>query len=277
MRRTIVLNESQFRRIIKESMRESTEVIQGFDDVETNDSPSVTMIGYKLVRLYPNPYKLKELGYSKEDIEKIKRERTNKIYPPYFINKGWELGKWYTAGLQDIIIDIDDESGTITKMRAKGKNPRGATMDLSPNVGLHALELPLAYDNASKTNGLHMPQDLVWAEVEINFEPYDKKSYMDKMGTIKSKEMYPTLKQMSQDKKPFYKGGFIKGINGKMPKQEKTKVVTVYLSSDFKFNRLLTQDQVIDICNQHGVKAIDHDLMLDLNYYFPNDSWKGKN
>lgn len=279
IKNSVSLTESELRALVRKSIIEATETIQGFEDSECLAPPKVTMVGYKLVRLYPNPHKLKEMGKSKEEIQRIIGARTNKVYPPYFVNNGWELGKWYTSGLQDITVEIDDQSGQITKMSASGRNPKGSKMNLSPNVGLHALEIPLAYDNASKANGLHMPPDLVWAEVEINFEPYDEKEYKRKMGTIKSKEMYPTLQQMSKDKKPFYRGGFVKGFNGKIGQNvagaKGCKQVTVYLSSDFKFNRLLTQDEVKSICSKNGVKAIDHELALDLNHYFPNNTWQG--
>lgn len=274
-KKTIYLTEEQIAKI-KNHLNERFETIKGFDDVELDGAPSeIILKGYKLVRLYPNLSKLKDAGYSKEEIENIKQTVSNKVFPPYFLNNGWELGKWYRAGMQDITVEINDETEEIVNMRASGRNSKGTKMPLSPNIGMHALELPLAYDNAQgdKANGNgYMPNDLVWAEIYINFEAYDKQEYTRRLGTIKSKEMYPTLKQASQDKKPFYKGGFKKGMNGKGFGQFP---VTVYLSSEFMFKRLLTQEEVEQICNENGVKAINHELALDLNHYFPNDSWKG--
>lgn len=285
-KKTVVITESQAR-----FLKERTETIPGFPDSECQIPPTVTMKGYKLVRLAPNPKLLKDkLGWSPKlskeqkteieaQIQDITKQVTGKVFPPYFLGNGWELGKWYTAGMQDIQVEIDDTTGHVTSIHATGRNPKGGKMDLSPNVGLHALSAPRAYDNAQgdKANGKgYMPPDLVWAEVEINFEEHDKNDYDSRIGSIGSKgvtrdSMYKELQQMSKDGKPFYRGGHVKGFNGK----GKTERVTVYLSSDFRFTRLLTQEEVKQICTEKGVQAIDHELAVDVNYYFPNNSWKG--
>lgn len=285
-KKTVVITEEQGK-----LLNERTETIKGFPEKECEVPPTITMKGYKLVRLAPNPGLLRDkLGWNRslpkeqklaieKEVQDITKKVTGKIFPPYFLGDGWELGKWYTAGMQDIQAEIDDETGEVTSIHAVGKNPRGSNMTLSPNVGLHALSVPRAYDNAQgdKKNGNgYMPQDLVWAEVEINFEEHDKNDYESRIGKIGSKgvtknSMYQELQQMSKDGKPFYRGGHVKNFNGK----GKTEPVLVYLSSDFRFTRLLTQKEVEQICSSNGVEAINHELALDLDYYFPNGSWKG--
>ena len=229
------------------------------------------------------PPKVVLKAYKQVMIRQISK-KTGMVYPLYVnSDAGWKIGKWYNAGVGDYKIEIDDKTGEPTgKVRVKSKL---GTLAFRP--GLHFGSIPYAphiYTKKPNFNDEKLPQNLdkrgklrkdydysktrlqkknvVWAECEIAFDrDYNEEAtkngtYINKNGKEVVNPTNACIKRVPTDGAYRYK------TNSNAPDYE-----TWYISGAFKINRLLSDEEVRDICAQHNIVSLDRDGILDLSKY----------
>lgn len=253
-------------RSISNRLRERWEEHPGQKMTERETPPSVTLKVYKQVKL-------------------TNETKKNGMVYPLFVDSttGWRIGKWYNAGIGDYEIEIDDETNEPTgKIRVKSK-----LGGLSFRPGLHFGSVPFAphiYTKKDNFSDEQKPENLdsqgklrkdynysktrmqkknvVWAECEISFdkdyndEARKNGTYTRKDGTVVNNPRNSYLKKIPVD------GAYEFRTNTNAPDW-----ATWYIAGAFKINRLLSDDEVKELCAQHNVVSLERDGILDLSSY----------
>lgn len=268
------ITESKLYQLVRENisraLNERWETIKGTPMTERETPPTITLKAYKQVRL---------TNQTKKD---------GKVYPLYVDRgSGWKIGTWYNAGIGDYQIQLDDKTNKPTG-KVKVKSKLGG---LSFRPGLHFGSIPYAPHIFTKKPNFEderLPQnldkkgklrkdydftqtrmqkhDVVWAECEISFdkdyqqEANAKGSYVNKKGKTILNKRNACLQTLPTD------GAYKYQTNSNAPAWE-----TWYIAGAFKINRILSDEEVKDICARNNVVSLERDGILDLTSYFPNN------
>lgn len=270
MRRRIRLTESHIDNIVSETIKsvlnERWEQREGKRMEKRETPPEITLTVYKQVRL-PND------------------KKTGMVYPLYVDkNNGWEIGQWYNAGVGDYKIEIDDVTNEPTgKVKVNSKMSKG----LAFRPGLHFGSVPYAphiytrkpnFDDEKKPENLDskgklrkdydfsktrlQTKNIVWAECEISFDKdYNKKAYENGLYTNKKGQQVNNPAKSCLSELPV-DGAYKYRTNASAPDW-----CTWYIAGAFKINRLLSDEEVKEICSKHNVVSLERDGILDLSEY----------
>lgn len=275
MKKTLIrITEDEFKGIVNEIVTEYWQQVTGTPMSERETPPSVTITVYKQVAITPQT------------------KKTGMVYPLYVdANNGWKIGQWYNAGIGDYKIEIDDETGEPTgKVKVKSKlgglafrpGLHFGTVPYAPHIytqkpNFEDEKLPQNLDSKGKlkkdydfSQTRYQTQNNVWAECEISFDkdytPEVRKNgeYVNSKGKTVFNPRNAYMKSLPIDNDGVA-GAYEFKTNSNAPSWE-----TWYIAGAFKINRILSDEEVKDICAQHNVKSLDRETILDLSEYFPD-------
>lgn len=261
---------SELKQIISENIQkallEKWQEVNGTPMEERDIPPSITIKAYKQVKLTQ------------------KTKTTGMVYPLFVdSNNGWKIGQWYNAGIGDYKIEIDDITNKPTG-KVKVNSKLGG---LAFRPGLHFGSVPYAphiytkkdnFDDERNPSNLDakgklkkdydysqtrmQKHNVVWAECDISFdvdyneEAHNNGNYTNKRGQIVNNPTNSYLKKLPKN------GAYEYRTNSNAPKW-----ATWYIAGAFKINRLLSDEEVRQICKQHNVVSLERDGVLDLSEY----------
>lgn len=162
---------------------------------------------------------------------KLFKYKNGKLYPLYVLaNKEFKIGVW-----------IDAEEGPLTE-NGKVKCKLG---ELCYRPGLHCATIPLATHIGKKTpDGLVQAKDTVWCEVEYS-DKYDYQAEAIQNGVNKNGKL--NLKNAYLKHIPV-KGYYLYKTNPMMFGEW-------IICGSIKVNRILTNEEVKEICKSYGYEA----------------------